>query len=130
MLQFWTAEEQYLQVASRLAGQRAGQAMVYCNGLGAQQFQFPLLKVPFHNTPRYAAKKLAEAKRQLLARPEFDSIENIQVYRQQFLELLLAQLAESNAALPLNGMTTQKLIVDQPVAPPLPESTKDGPWTI
>jgi len=130
MLQFWTADEQYLQVASRLAGQRAGQAMVYCNGLGAQQFQFPLLKIPFHNTPRYAAKKLAEAKRQLLSRPEFDSIENIQVYRQQFLDLLLSQLAEQSAVLPSNGMTTQKLIAEQPAAPPLPESTKDGPWTI
>jgi len=130
MLQFWNAEEQYLQVASRLAGQRAGQAIVYCNGLGAQQFQFPLLKAPFHNTPRYAAKKLAEAKQKMLARPEFDSIENIQIYRQQFLELLLAQLAEQNVELPPNGMTAQKHIVEQPAAPPLPENTKNGPWTI
>ena len=126
MLQFWTADEQYLQVASRLARQRAGQAMVYCNGLGAQQFQFPLLKVPFHNTPRFAAKKLAEAKRLLLARSEFDSIENIQIHRQKFLDLLLAQLAEQNDALSSNGMTTQKMIVD----PPLSENTNNGPWTI
>ncbi len=126
MLQFWAADEQYLQVASRLARQRAGQAMVYCNGLGAQQFQFPLLKVPFHNTPRFAAKKLAEAKRLLLARSEFDSIENIQIHRQKFLDLLLAQLAEQNDALSSNGMTTQKMIVD----PPLSENTNNGPWTI
>lgn len=129
MLQFWSAEEQYLQVASQLARQQAGQAMVYCNGLGAQQFQFPLLKSPFHNTPRYAAKKLAEAKRQLLARPEFDSLENTQIYRQQFLDLFLAQLAEPSAVLSINKITTPKLIIEQP-APPLPESAQNGPWTI
>lgn len=140
MVEFWTAEEQYQRLASRIAAQQVGQAFLYFNGLGAQQFRFPLLPDPFAATPNYALKKLAAYRQELLNRPEFDPIEKIEVYRAEFLN----QLVEFLRRLPPPSQQSTRLALpgplierpphrpqsDQQQSPPDEEGPNDGPWTI
>ena len=129
-IEFWTADEQYLEMASRISRQRTGACFLFMNGQGAQQFQFPLLPDPFARSPKYGQRKIDEFQAQLLERPEFDTIENVEAYRRRFLNILIDQLRK----LPVDGATG--LIVPPRTTPnitedaPSPNEPKDGPWTI
>ena len=117
-------------MASRIARLPTGGCFLLMNGLGAQQFQFPLLPEPYAGCPKFGQKKIDEFQARLLERPEFDTIENVEAYRRRFLELLIQQLRKLSANAP-GGLVVPPEVFPrrQPRTPPL-DDPQNGPWTI
>lgn len=91
-VQFFTAEEQIIEAASRFTGLDVGTAILLIAGRGVAEVALPLAKDPLHRTPRFAARKLSELRRIVLARPEFATPEQLMDERQAFERQLIAYL--------------------------------------
>ncbi len=60
--------------------------------------QLPLARSPIAGLPRYAAKKLAELRREIFLRPEFETPENLQCLRVEFERKLVQFLYDASQA--------------------------------
>jgi hypothetical protein len=91
-IQFFTADEQIIEAASRFTLLPVGTALLYIAGRGVAEANLPLAKNPFRSTPRFAIKKLAELQRLVLSRPEFATPEELVAKRIEFERQLVHYL--------------------------------------
>ncbi len=129
-IEFWSAEELYLNMASKISRQPTGGCFLFLNGLGAQQFQFPLLPEPFARSPKFGQKKIDEFQAQLLERPEYDTVENVEAYRRRFLDILIDQLRKLPADSVTGLVVPPETMPINPNDTPPPDEPNHGPWTI
>ncbi len=91
-VQFYSREEIDFDAAARLAGQDTGEAIGIVGGQGVFCTKTPEAKEPFAHAPKFGARKMAEWRREMLAREEFAAPEQIQREREQFLATLMDEL--------------------------------------
>ena len=72
-----------------------GTCFLYIAGQGVSRVQLPLARNPIAGLPRYAAKKLAELRRDIFLRPEFETPENLQRLRFEFEQKLVKFLYDA-----------------------------------
>ncbi len=97
-VQFYSTEEQFLEAARDFTTLPRGTCFLYLAGQGVYRVRLPLAKSPISDLPRYAAKKIAELRRDVFARPEFDSPENLQRLRIEFEQKLVQFLHDARNA--------------------------------
>lgn len=95
--QFYTTDEQIIEAASELTTLPRGTAMLYIAGQGVTRVNTPLARNPMASTPRFAAKKIAQLRREVHARPEFDTTENLKLKRIEFEQKLVKFLQDAAA---------------------------------
>jgi hypothetical protein len=102
-IQFFSADEQFIEAASLFTRLPVGTALLYIAGRGVAQVKLPLAKDPLRRTPRFAIKKLAELQRLVLSRPEFatpeELIEKRIEFERQLIHYLNCQAADKNVPL-------------------------------
>ena len=91
-VQFLSTDEQVVEAARDISRLRVGECFLYLGGVGVSKVRIPLPKNPLAGLPRYAAKKLAALQTSLLARPEYDTTDNLLRQRAQFEERLVGFL--------------------------------------
>lgn len=92
-IQFYTTDEQIVEAASELTRLIRGTCFLYVAGQGVSRVQIPADRDPLAGLPRFVAKKLVELRRQVLARPEFDTPANLHQKRIEFERKLIEFLA-------------------------------------
>ena len=83
-VQYFTTEEQFIEAARDLTLLARGTCFLYLAGHGVSQVQIPLAGHPLIRLPKSAARKLAQLRREVLSRPEFDTTENLLRKRLEF----------------------------------------------
>jgi hypothetical protein len=91
-IQFFTAEEQFIMAASKLASLDTGHAIMYVSGRGATQVVFPHLRDPYERVPVFGRKVMDRHRAVLIARPDHNTIEAIDQHRSEVLQALMGQL--------------------------------------
>lgn len=91
-IQFFSPDEQFIDVASRFTRLPVGTAMLYIAGSGVAEAKLPLAKNPLGRTPRFAAKKLSGLRQLVLARNEFATPKQVLDQRRSFERQLIQYL--------------------------------------
>jgi hypothetical protein len=100
-VQFYSTDELFLEAARDISVLPRGTCFLYIAGQGVSRVQLPLARNPIAGLPRFAAKKLAELRRDIFLRPEFETPENLQRLRVDFerkLVKFLYDASQSNQA--------------------------------
>lgn len=120
-VQFYTTDEQFLEMARELTRLPRGTCLLYMAGGEVARVRIPELRDPHAGVPRFAAKKLEQLRSLILARDEFDTLASLKLKRIEFEQRLIQFLYE----LP-------RLADSHPTATPLllPESAENGLITI
>ena len=95
-VQFYSTDEQFLEVARDIAVLPRGTCFLYIAAQGVSRVQLPLARSPIAGLPRYAAKKLAELRHDIFLRPEFETPENLQRLRVEFERKLVQFLYDAS----------------------------------
>ncbi len=105
-IQFFSADEQFLDKASHITRMSVGTALLYIAGRGVAQVLLPLAANPLGRTPAFAIKKLSQLRGLVLARPEFATPEQLMAQRREFerqiVQYLDCQTAERSAPMLLD----------------------------
>ena len=109
-VQFYTAEEQIIEAASRFTGLPIGTALVYIGGRGVAEARLPLVQNPLRRTPRFAIKKLNELRRIVVARDEFATPDQLVNERRDFERQLIQYLNDRR----MIERTRPQLVYDDP----------------
>jgi len=91
-VEFFTADELNLTVASRMTRLDVGESFMYCAGKPVCLVHVPLIQDPYRRAPKSAAKKWQEFLEELLERPEYHRPDAIFRERQRLLENLLSEV--------------------------------------
>lgn len=97
-VQFFTTEEQLVEAAREITRLPRGECFLYLAGQGVWQVQVPLAHQPWRGLPTFTAKKLSELRRLILARPEFDRIDDLLRKRAEFEAKLVTFLQDMSRA--------------------------------
>jgi hypothetical protein len=124
---FMTAEEQFLEIASKIAAFGVGECIIHRGGFGSWIVKLPLLKLRYHRTPRFAEKQLRKLQDLIYGQPIYQTAEEVLEWRDAFTTKLLEHLQTHPAGEPQRRLTQSRV---QPTLVIVPVEESHVPWRI
>ncbi len=91
-IQFMTPEEQFMEVAAKIAGFAVGQCAIHRSGNGAWITRLPMVRDRFRRTPRFAKQQVRKLYASVFCRPQYQSPARIIEQQQEFTDHLIHRL--------------------------------------
>lgn len=119
-IQFMTPDEQFIEVASKIAGFDVGQCVIHRSGKGAWITKLPMVRNRFRRTPQFAHRQVQTLYSSVFSRPQYESPARISQRQDEFTENLVCRL---NALPHKESAHSPALLIDMPARELHPEIT-------
>lgn len=125
---FMTAEEQFLEIAAKIAGFDTGECIVHRGGKGAWIVKLPMVRNRYFRTPRFAQTQLQALRLRIYRLTSYRPAEEIVRRQEEFTRNLVDHIYA--AATEMNQQQEQVRTTEAPVRLTEPENNSHAPWNI